>query len=116
MFTDMCERAKYLEQLFAFSVGEISEVYGYRQEVHVSMPFPPGAWYHPQYATVDIAKNLPGMRDQVLCWLLEHHQVRHMSIARDLELQGLLRGRACALLLGEHLDVALGLVLPNLRL
>ena len=53
-------------------------------------------------AAADIAKNLPGMRDQVLWWLLEHHQVRHMSIARDLELQGLLRGRACALLLGEH--------------
>ena len=42
------------------------------------------------------------MRDQVLWWLLEHHQVRHMSIARDLELQALLRGRACTLLLGEH--------------
>ena len=29
MFTNMSEKAKYLEQLFAFSAGEIREVYGY---------------------------------------------------------------------------------------
>ena len=65
-------------------------------------------------ATADIAKNPPGMRDQVPWWGLEHHSdrvwarcvYRHVSIARDLELYELFRGRACGMLLGEHLDVA----------
>ena len=49
MFTNMSEKAKYLEQLFAFSAGEIREVYAYWEKVHAPVPLPPGAWYHPQY-------------------------------------------------------------------
>ena len=53
-------------------------------------------------ALTDMAKNRPRMRDQLVWWVLEHHTdgvlapcfLRHVTMARDLELQELSCGRA----------------------